>query len=76
MNIPDLILRTHYQFFGIKIVKFFDADPNPGSFQPWIQDPGSGMGRNGIRDPEYISGIRNTVSVIGSTLPRTEFLKG
>jgi hypothetical protein len=36
-----LFLRTSYQFFGLKILKLFDAEP--GSCQPWIRDkhPGS-----------------------------------
>ncbi len=31
MNIPDPILRTQYlyQFSGLKILRFFDADPDP-----------------------------------------------
>jgi hypothetical protein len=35
-------------FFGLKIIKFFDADPDPGSgiFISWIQD-----GEIQIRDP-------------------------
>jgi hypothetical protein len=31
MNIQDLI-------FGLKKLKFFDADPDPGYCQPWIRD--------------------------------------
>jgi hypothetical protein len=30
MNIPDLILRSKFQVFGQKLLKFFDADPDPG----------------------------------------------
>jgi hypothetical protein len=30
-----------------KILKFFDADPDPASCPPWIQDPGSGMKKIG-----------------------------
>jgi hypothetical protein len=31
LNIPELILRTWYQFFGLKkYLKFFDADADPG----------------------------------------------
>jgi hypothetical protein len=30
-NIPDLIFEILYQIFGLKILKLFDADPNPGS---------------------------------------------
>jgi hypothetical protein len=43
MNIPDLILRTLYRFFGLKLLKSFKADP--GSCQPWIRD-----GKN-LKDP-------------------------
>jgi hypothetical protein len=32
INIPDLFLRTWYQFFGLKILKFLDVDP--GSVNP------------------------------------------
>jgi hypothetical protein len=42
-----------YQFFGLKILEFFDADPGPGSCQPWIRDlvnPGSGILSPWIRD--------------------------
>jgi hypothetical protein len=41
--------------FWVKILKFFDADPDPESFRPWIRD-----GKIRIRDPELISRIRNT----------------
>ncbi len=37
MNIPDLIFENFAKVFvGLKILKFFDADP--GSCQPWIRD--------------------------------------
>ncbi len=40
-----LELRNHFFcFFGVKILKFFDADPG------WRQF-GSGMGKSRIRDP-------------------------
>jgi hypothetical protein len=32
MNIPDHISEAEKQFFELKILKFFDADPDPGSF--------------------------------------------
>jgi hypothetical protein len=35
-----LFLRTQYEFFGLKILKFLYADPDPASCQPWILDPG------------------------------------
>ena len=51
-----LELRTHFfGFFGVKILKFFDADP------------GSGMETVRIRDPGWKkvgSGIRNTVLLV------------
>jgi hypothetical protein len=34
MNIPVLFLRSKNQYFGLKILKFFDADPDPGSVNP------------------------------------------
>jgi hypothetical protein len=39
----------------LKILKFFDADPDPESFWPWIREAGwkkSGSGIN-IPDPEH-----------------------
>ncbi len=30
MNIPDHISESLEHIFGIKILKFFDADPDPG----------------------------------------------
>jgi hypothetical protein len=38
INIPDHI--SEKQFFGFKILKFFDADPNPGSGIFFTLDPG------------------------------------
>jgi hypothetical protein len=32
MNIPDHISGSLETIFGLKILKFFDADPDPGSF--------------------------------------------
>jgi hypothetical protein len=42
MNIQDLIFENLVSVFLVKIpiLKFFDADPEPGSCQPWIRDPG------------------------------------
>jgi hypothetical protein len=40
MNIPDYISES---FFGLKILKFFDADPDPGSGIFLTLDPCSGM---------------------------------
>jgi hypothetical protein len=39
MNIPDYFPRAQKQFSGLKILKFCDADPDTGSFLPWILDP-------------------------------------
>jgi hypothetical protein len=51
MNTPDLIFED---FFGIsfllKIPKFFVADPDPGSCQPWIRNLGRKKMGSGIRD--------------------------
>jgi len=41
MNIPDHIASSFGTIFGVKILKFFDADPDPGSgnlFDPGIRD--------------------------------------
>jgi hypothetical protein len=52
MFILDHISETWNKFFGLKILKFFDADPGSGIFltldlgsriwdgKIWIQDPG------------------------------------
>jgi hypothetical protein len=42
--------ETYNQFFELKILKFFDANPDSGSCQPWIMDPD---GKNQIRDPRW-----------------------
>jgi hypothetical protein len=47
MKIPDLIFENFewYQLFGLKILKFFEADPDPGSCQPGsgMEEVGSGI---------------------------------
>jgi hypothetical protein len=43
MNISDHISESLEIIFWVKILKFFDADPDP--------DPRSGMEENRIRDP-------------------------
>jgi hypothetical protein len=44
MNIPDHISESSQkQFFGLQILKFFDADPDPGSGIFLTLDPVSGM---------------------------------
>jgi hypothetical protein len=35
-NIPDLIFKNLVSDFWVKNPKLFDADPDPGSCQPWI----------------------------------------
>jgi hypothetical protein len=52
MNIPDHISESLEKFFGIKKLKFIDADADPGSGIFLTLDLGSGMEkfRSGIRD--------------------------
>jgi hypothetical protein len=37
---------TRSQFYGLKILKSFDEDPEPRSYQPWTRN-----GENQNRDP-------------------------
>jgi hypothetical protein len=62
MNIPDLISEAQYQFFGLKILEFFNAYTDPGSCQPWIRDGRNWVqdGNNWIPDPGLTSLIRKT----------------
>jgi hypothetical protein len=49
--------RTEKYFFGLKILKFFDADPDPGSFltlEPGSENSDLGYGIN-IPDSKYCS---------------------
>ncbi len=48
MNVPDLFWKLRNNFFWLKILNIFYADPDPGSF-----DPGSGMEKFRIRDPQH-----------------------
>jgi hypothetical protein len=49
MNNPYLISESLETFFRVKILKFFDADPDPG----WkYSNPGSGIN---IPDPQHCS---------------------
>ncbi len=41
------ILYLGISFFGIKMLKFFDADPDQGYYQAWIRDEK----KSRIRDP-------------------------
>jgi hypothetical protein len=47
MNIPDHISESLETIFGVKILKFFDADADSGIFL--TLDPGSGMEKIRIR---------------------------
>ncbi len=49
MNIPDHISESLETIFGLKILKFFDVDPDPGSGV--FLTPASGMGTNHDPDP-------------------------
>jgi hypothetical protein len=49
MNIPGYFRELINNF--LKILKFFDADPDRGSGIRNLFDPGSGMGKIRIRDP-------------------------
>jgi hypothetical protein len=55
MNIPDLIFENLVSVFWVKILKLFDADPDPGSCQPW-----SGYG---IRDGKKSDPVGETHSL-------------
>jgi hypothetical protein len=59
MNILDHISESLQTFFWLKILKVFYADPDPGSFGPWIRDLldfGSGMKKS-------VSRIRDKLTV-------------
>jgi hypothetical protein len=47
LNITDNFFESMKQFFWIKLLKFFDADPGSGIFLPWIQNLRSGMEKFG-----------------------------
>jgi hypothetical protein len=40
MNILDHISESLETILWVKNTKFFDVNPDPGSFLPWIWDPG------------------------------------
>jgi hypothetical protein len=40
MNNPDHISENLETIFGVKIHKFFEADPGSGMEKIWIPDPG------------------------------------
>jgi hypothetical protein len=62
-----LFLRIMDQFFGLKILKFFDADPDPGSGILSTLDPGSRMKRIGSRIQDKHPGSATLVVLFGST---------
>jgi hypothetical protein len=51
IQIPYIFLIDKKQFFGLKILKFFYADPNPVSGIFLTLDPGSRDGKIRIQDP-------------------------
>ncbi len=51
MNIQDHISENLETIFGFKILKFFDADPDPGSGIFLILYPVSGIFLSWIPDP-------------------------
>jgi hypothetical protein len=60
MNISDRNCEGLETIFGLKVFKFFDADPDPGSGIFLTRDPESGIN---IPDPQhcYLGGSRRTV---------------
>jgi hypothetical protein len=57
MNNPDHIFESLKTIFGVKILKFFDADPGPG------------MEKILIRDKHHVSGIRSTLGFNADSYP-------
>jgi hypothetical protein len=51
MNNPDHISESVETIFGVQILEFFYAVPDPGSGIFLTLDPGSGMEKIRIRDP-------------------------
>jgi hypothetical protein len=56
MNIPKHFSEGFETVFGVKILQFFDADPDPGSGMRDLFDPGLDPGS---RMEKFGSGIRN-----------------
>jgi hypothetical protein len=50
MNIRIIFPRAWKQFFGLKMLKFFDADADPGYGIFFTLDPGSAIN---IPDPQH-----------------------
>jgi hypothetical protein len=59
MNIPDHISESSETIFWVKILKFFDADADPGSGNFLTLDPGSGMGKIRISKTVGVYSIEN-----------------
>jgi hypothetical protein len=56
--------RNHFfGFLGVKILKFFDADPGSGMETVWIRDPGSGIN---MLDPQQCQRNGNKLSDFSS----------
>jgi hypothetical protein len=57
INIPDYISKTLVTIFGLQIIKFFVADPDPGSVVFLTMDPGWKNSEQGsvinIPDPQH-----------------------
>jgi hypothetical protein len=51
MNIPDLVFENFVSVFELKILKTFDADPDPGSGILSNLEPGSSWINN--PDPQH-----------------------
>jgi hypothetical protein len=52
INILDHIFKSLVRIFGLKMLKFFVANPDSGSGAFFILDPGSGMEKFGSRARE------------------------
>ena len=52
MNNPDHISESLETIFGVILIKFFDADPDPGSRIFLTLDPGSGTKKFGSGIPD------------------------
>jgi hypothetical protein len=66
MNIPDHISESLETIFGVKTLKFFDADPDPGSkifltmdLGSWMEKFGSGIKKK--PDLQHRVGHKKTV---------------
>ncbi len=63
MNNPDhifLSLETNFFWGGVKILKFFEADPGSGMETVRIRDPGWKKVGSGIRDKHPVSATLKT----------------